>query len=35
MRTYKRPESVLNLPNLICYVGSNSGDVSLAILLNA
>jgi len=35
MRTYKRLESVLNVSNLICYLGSNSGDVSLATLLNA
>lgn len=35
MRTYKRPESVLNVSNLICYLGSNSGEVSLATLLSA
>lgn len=35
MRTYKRPESVLNVSNLICYLGSNSGDVSLTTLLTA
>ena len=33
MRTYKRRESVLNVSNLICYLGSNSGDVALADLL--
>lgn len=35
MRTYKRKESVLNVSNLICYLGSNSGDVALADLLTA
>lgn len=35
MRTYKRRESVLNISNLICYLGSHSGDVSLATLLSA
>lgn len=35
MRTYKRQESVLNVSNLICYLGSNSGDVALADLLTA
>lgn len=34
MRTYKRRESVLNVSNLICYLGSNSGEVSLATLLS-
>lgn len=34
MRTYKRRESVLNVSNLICYLGANSGDVSLATLLS-
>lgn len=35
MRTYKRQESVLNVSNLICYLGSNSGNVALADLLTA
>jgi transposase-like protein len=35
MRNYKRKSSVLNVSNLICYLGSNSGDVSLATLLTA
>ena len=35
MRTYKRRKSVLNVSNLIAYLGSNSGDVSLATLLTA
>jgi transposase-like protein len=33
MRTYKRRESVLNVSNLISYLGAHSGDVSLATLL--
>jgi len=35
MRTYKRKESVYNVCNLICHLGSNSGDVSLAELFPA
>lgn len=35
MRTYKRKESVLNVCNLICHVGSHSGDASLAELFSA
>jgi hypothetical protein len=35
MRTYKRRESVLNVSNLITYLGANSADVSLATLLSA
>lgn len=35
MRNYKRKASVLNVSNLICYLGSRSGDVSLAPLLSA
>lgn len=34
MRTYKRRESVVNVSNLISYLGANSGDVSLATLLS-
>jgi len=34
MRTYKRKESVLNVCNLICHLGSNSGVVSLAELFS-
>lgn len=34
MRSYKRKESVLNVCNLICHLGSNSGDVSLAELFS-
>ena len=34
MRTYKRKESVRNVCNLICHLGSNSGDVSLAELFS-
>jgi hypothetical protein len=35
MRTYKRRQSVLNVSNLICYLGAHSGDVTLADLLAA
>jgi hypothetical protein len=35
MRTYKRRESVVNVSNLISYLGANSGDVSLATLLSS
>jgi hypothetical protein len=35
MRTCKRRESVLNVSNLITYLGANSADVSLATLLSA
>jgi transposase-like protein len=35
MRTYKRKESVRNVCNLICHLGSQSGDVSLAELFSA
>jgi len=35
MRTYKRKESVLNVCNLICHLGSQSGDVSLTELFSA
>jgi len=35
MRTYKRTKSVLNVSNLICFLGSHSGDVSLTTLLSA
>lgn len=35
MRNYKRKASVLNVSNLICYLGSHSGDVSMASLLSA
>lgn len=35
MRTYKRRQSVLNVSNLICYLGAHSGAVTLADLLAA
>lgn len=35
MRTYKRQASVRNVSNLICYLGSGSGDVSLTQLLSS
>lgn len=35
MRHYKRKESVLNVSNLICHLGSHSGHVSLATLFSA
>lgn len=35
MRHYKRKESVLNVCNLICHLGSHSGHVSLATLFSA
>jgi hypothetical protein len=34
MRTYKRRESVLNVSNLISYLGAHRDDVSLANLLS-
>lgn len=35
MRTYKRKQSVLNISNLITYLGAHSGEVDLADLLAA
>jgi hypothetical protein len=35
MRTYKRLQSVLNVSNLITYLGAHSGQVDLADLLAA